>query len=70
MASGGRIAETGWGVVGRLPGVDALKNGLGQGFGWRPAITQMVPEAPGGRRDGPTVGYHERVKAKGLAGEG
>ena len=65
MASGGRIAETDGGGDGTVPGVDALKSGLGQGFGWRLAITQMVPEAPpGGRRDGPTVGYHERVKEK------
>lgn len=54
--SGGRIARDGWGVSGYLPGVDALKNGFGQGLGWSRAITHLVPEGPGRSTRWPACG--------------
>lgn len=65
-ASGGRNAETDWGVSGEFPGVDALENELGQGFEWvhcNYAGRKWFQKNPGGRRDGPLVGISGRVAA-------
>lgn len=68
VASGGRNAETHWGVSGKIPGVDALENGLGQGFGWVQAITQMVPEEPGWPTRWPACGESRTRCRQRLAG--